>query len=90
MSQVTAGTAPGKPGGKRFAVLAVGCKAGVVWLWRYWLPQQPTPSGSANPNSFDLVSHLQTMHSLPCMKKLYIVIAFLFVLVVWTLYDRDD
>ena len=40
---------------QRFAMLAVGCKAGVVWLWRYHVPHQYTPSGSPSPEAFTLV-----------------------------------
>ena len=38
-----------------FAMLAVGCKAGIVWLWRYQLPSHPAPSGSVSPDAFTLV-----------------------------------
>jgi len=42
-------------GVQRFAMLAVGCKAGIVWLWRYRIPTQYSPSGSAAPQAFSLV-----------------------------------
>jgi len=42
-------------GVQRFAMLAVGCKAGIVWLWRYHIPGQYSPSGSAAPQAFSLV-----------------------------------
>jgi hypothetical protein len=42
-------------GVQRFAMLAVGCKAGIVWLWRYRIPSQYSPSGSAAPQAFSLV-----------------------------------
>ena len=38
-----------------FAMLAVGCKAGIVWLWRYQLPGQYAPFGTASPDAFTLV-----------------------------------
>lgn len=40
---------------QRFAMLAVGCKAGVVWLWRYHVPRQYTPAGSPSLEAFTLV-----------------------------------
>ena len=40
---------------QRFAMLAVGCKAGIVWLWRYDVPHQYTPSGSPTAEAFTLV-----------------------------------
>lgn len=40
---------------QRFAMLAVGCKAGIVWLWRYSVPHQYSPSGSPSPEAFTLV-----------------------------------
>lgn len=43
-------------GVQRFAMLAVGCKAGIVWLWRYQIPSQYTPAGSATPEAFTLVN----------------------------------
>lgn len=43
-------------GVQRFAILAVGCKAGIVWLWRYQIPSQYTPAGSATPEAFTLVN----------------------------------
>lgn len=36
-------------------MLAVGCKAGLVWLWRYEVPYQHTPSGRPSPQAFTLV-----------------------------------
>ena len=38
-----------------FAMLAVGCKAGVVWLWRFRVPSQYYPSGRLSPEEFTLV-----------------------------------
>ena len=46
---------PGAGQLQRFAMLAVGCKAGIVWLWRYTVPHQYTPSGSPCPEAFTLV-----------------------------------
>ena len=40
---------------QRFAMLAVGCQAGLVWLWRFHLPCQYSPSGSASAEAFSLV-----------------------------------
>ena len=40
---------------QRFAMLAVGCKAGIVWLWRYTVPHHYIPSGSPSPEAFSLV-----------------------------------
>ena len=53
-------TAPSQPeeqgrAGRAFAVLAVGTKAGRVWLWRYWLPQHCPPGACARPPDFELV-----------------------------------
>ena len=42
-------------GVQRFAMLAIGCKAGIVWLWRYGIPTRYSPSGSAAPQAFSLV-----------------------------------
>ena len=36
-------------------MLAVGCKAGIVWLWRYQLPGQYAPFGTISPDAFTLV-----------------------------------
>ena len=41
-------------------MLAVGCKAGIVWLWRYCIPTQYSPSGSAAPQAFSLVCTAST------------------------------
>ena len=43
-------------GQQSFALLAAGCKAGIVWLWRYSLPAQYAPVGYPSPNAFALVS----------------------------------
>lgn len=40
---------------QRFAMLAVGCKAGVVWLWRFRVPSPYSPSGHLSPEQFTLV-----------------------------------
>lgn len=46
---------PGAGQPQRFAMLAVGCKAGIVWLWRYSVPHQYSPSGSPSSEAFTLV-----------------------------------
>ncbi|KAA6429373.1 MAG: hypothetical protein FRX49_00767 [Trebouxia sp. A1-2] len=53
-------SATGDTGVQRFAMLAVGCKAGIVWLWRYRIPTQYSPSGSAAPQAFSLLR--KTLH----------------------------
>ncbi|KAL0042386.1 hypothetical protein WJX77_010878 [Trebouxia sp. C0004] len=64
-SPVCALPATGDTGVHRFAMLAVGCKAGIVWLWRYRIPTQYSPSGSAAPQAFSLVGGFiaQRLHS---------------------------
>ena len=49
------GTMPGAGQLQRFAMLAVGCNSGIVWLWRYTVPHQYTPSGTPSPEAFTLV-----------------------------------
>ncbi|DBA85227.1 TPA: hypothetical protein ACH3X2_005930 [Trebouxia sp. C0005] len=56
-------SATGDTGVQRFAMLAVGCKAGIVWLWRYRIPTQYSPSGSAAPQAFSLVGGFKAQRS---------------------------